>query len=377
MPTKTEAYIARTTSLKLEPVTYPDPAPTEILVDIVAASLCHSDVRASQGTFHMKPPLILGHEGAGYVRSIGSGVTYVKPGDAVILSFASCGSCRRCEAGREPYCERLFPLNFLGEREGEGLQEEIVDGRGEGVKGLFFGQSSLSRVALVRERSCVKVEGEVGREDLRRFASLGCGVQTGAGAIFNIAKPPPGSSIAIFGAGAVGLSALMAAKLTQPGSLILIDNSPTKLAMIPSQLLTNVQTINSASLSHHDLIAEIKNRTPDFRGLDYALDCVGHEAVTEAAYWSLDKLGTVLTIGGSATATPRLSTERTLVYGLTIRGTHQGDSVPRVMIPALIERWRKGEFPFELLLTEFKFEELGRAMEEMKAGRVIKPLLVM
>ena len=186
MPTRTEAYIARSTSLSLEPVTYPDPAPTEVLVDIVAASLCHSDVRASQGTFHMKPPLILGHEGAGYIRSVGSEVSYVKPGDAVILSFASCGSCWRCGVGREPYCERLFLLNFLGEREGEGLQGEIVDGSGEGVKGLFFGQSSLSRVALVRERSCVKVEGEVGREDLRRFASLGCGVQTGAGAILYV-----------------------------------------------------------------------------------------------------------------------------------------------------------------------------------------------
>ncbi|KAK5680977.1 hypothetical protein LTS10_006737 [Elasticomyces elasticus] len=374
MPTHTSAWVARSSSLKLEQITYADLAADEVLVDIVAASVCHSDVRAAQGVFHMKPPLILGHEGSGYVRQIGSGVDYVKAGDAVILAFTSCGECRRCRVGREPYCDRMYELNFTGRRD-DGVQP-VTDGRGESVNGLFFGQSSMSRVALVRERSCVKVEGDVGKEELRLFASLGCGVQTGAGAILNIAKPTEGSCIAVFGGGAVGLSAIMAARPSKPALILLVDNSKTKLDMIPKKLLEGVQILNSTDLSHDDLVSKLKSLTPDNRGMDFALDCVGHEAVTNAAYESLDKLGMVLTIGGSATARPRFATERNLVNGLTIRGTHQGDSVPRQMIPQLIERWRGGDFPFDQLLTQFKFEELQKAIDEMHDGRVIKPLLV-
>lgn len=182
MPTTTEAYVARPSSLQLENVTYADPASTELLVDVVAASLCHSDVKAAQGTFHVARPLILGHEAAGYVKAVGSAVTYVKPGDAVVLAYAHCGRCRRCLGGRQPYCEGMFGLNFGGRRGGVDGEVVVRDAKGEGLGGLFFGQSSMSRVALVQENSCVKIEG-CSREELVRFASLGCGIQTGAGAI--------------------------------------------------------------------------------------------------------------------------------------------------------------------------------------------------
>ena len=181
MPTSTEAYVARPgNSLKLEKVTYAELEDNEVLVDIVASSVCHSDVKAASGTFHMKTPLIIGHEAAGYVKSVGPTVTYVKPGDAVILAFASCGECRRCNSGKSPYCENMFQLNFTGKRTG-GAGGVVVCEEGEEVKGLFFGQSSMSRVALARESCCVKIECE--REELVLFASLGCGIETGAGAI--------------------------------------------------------------------------------------------------------------------------------------------------------------------------------------------------
>ena len=188
-PATTEAYVARPNSLKLETVKYAELGPDELLVDIVAASICHSDVRAAQGNFHLKPPLILGHEGAGYVREIGSAVTYVKPGDAVVLAFASCGECRRCKVGKNPYCERMWEMNFTGKRsDGHAV---VSDAEGKDISGLFFGQSSMSKIALVREGSCVKVEGLVGgREDLAIGASLGCGVQTGAGAILYVQGMP-------------------------------------------------------------------------------------------------------------------------------------------------------------------------------------------
>jgi len=182
MPTTTEAYVARPGNLSLEKVHYADLDANECLVDIVAASVCHSDVKAAEGTFHMKPPMIIGHEAAGYVKSIGSAVTYVKPGDAVILAYASCGQCRRCLSGKQPYCESIFELNFGGKRDsGEAV---VRDEEGKEVNGLFFGQSSMGRVALVNEISCVGVDCT--REELRLFASLGCGVQTGAGAILYV-----------------------------------------------------------------------------------------------------------------------------------------------------------------------------------------------
>jgi aryl-alcohol dehydrogenase len=374
MPTTTEAWVARPNSeLNLETVSYPSLADDEVFVDIVAAAVCHSDIKAADGTFHLKPPLILGHEGAGRVREVGKNVTYVRPGDAVILAFASCGVCRRCKVGKEPYCDALFHLNFATTRQDGGAV--VQDEKGEAVHGQFFGQSSMSRLALVRERSCVKVD-DASDKELRLFASLGCGVQTGAGAILNVARPEEGASIAVFGGGAVGLSAIMAARLTKPAVIVLVDNSDAKLEMIPKQLLKGVTVVNSRELSHDELVAKLKSLTPNNRGLDYALDGVGHEAVLNAAYESLDKMGTVLVVGGSPTAQPKYRVERSLVNGIMIRGTHQGDSVPRIMIPSLIQMWRDGSFPFDQLLTQFKFEDLHKALDEMHAGKVIKPLLV-
>lgn len=182
MSMTTEAYVARPPAPPtLEKVSYPAPGPHELLVDIVAASICHSDVRAAAGGFFLPPPLIIGHEGSGYVHSVGPEVTYVKPGDAVVLAFASCMRCRRCERGQNPYCDRLFPLNFGGKRD-DGSAVATAEQNGSAVNGFFFGQSSMARMALVREESCVKL-GDVSREELRKCASLGCGIQTGAGTI--------------------------------------------------------------------------------------------------------------------------------------------------------------------------------------------------
>lgn len=370
---ETEAWVARTCGINLEKVNYPPMATNEVLVDIVACSICHSDVRAAQGTFMLKPPLILGHEAAGYVKAVGQAVTYVRPGDAVILAYASCARCRRCMTGKNAYCDELMELNFKGRRvNGE---VAVTDADSEPLNGLFFGQSSMSRVALVSQESCVKVK--CSKEELKLFASLGCGIETGAGAILNVAKPSPSSSIVVFGAGAVGMSAILAAKLTTPVCLVLVDNSQAKLDMLPKELVKGVHTLNSADKTPEDVANELKNLTTGGAGMDVALDCVGNDAVILAAHACLDKLGILLNVGSSATAKPQYLASKHLVMGITARGTHQGDSVTRVMIPHLIGLWRDGKFPFEKLLTEYKFEDLHKAFDETHAGRVIKPLLVM
>lgn len=182
MTTTTEAYVARPPAPpSLEKIIYPALGPHEVLVDIVAASICHSDIRAAAGDFFLPPPLIIGHEGSGYIQSVGPGVTYVKPGDAVVLAFASCMKCRRCERGQNPYCDRLFPLNFGGRRD-DGSPVATTEGGDDAINGLFFGQSSMARVAMAREESCVRID-DVSIDELKTCASLGCGIQTGAGTI--------------------------------------------------------------------------------------------------------------------------------------------------------------------------------------------------
>lgn len=180
--TTTQAYICRPPAApSLETLTYQTPGSYEVLVDIVGASICHSDIRAAAGQFYIPPPFILGHEGSGYVRAVGRHVTSVKPGDAVALTVASCMECRRCKSGKNPYCDQIRPLNFGGKTADGNVAATTTDGD-EGIHGFFFGQSSMARVALVREVSCVKL-GDVSKEELKICAPLGCGVQTGAGAI--------------------------------------------------------------------------------------------------------------------------------------------------------------------------------------------------
>ncbi|KAK4621648.1 Aryl-alcohol dehydrogenase [Fulvia fulva] len=383
-PTRTQAYVARPpkqegqTNIQLEDVTYKPLGPTELLVEIAAASICHTDIKAAQGNFHMKPPFIIGHEAAGTVEAVGDKVSYVQCGDKVALSYSHCQKCRFCLTGRQAYCEEIFPLNFGGQRDnGSSVVQDTAEGTGS-VKGLFFGQSSMSRLAIVRESCAVKLPPTTTKDDLTLFASLGCGHQTGAGAILNVARPPPGSRIVVFGAGAVGLSAIMAAKLSTPELLVLVDNSQTKLDMIAKEIVQDVAIVNCASLwNEGELATFIKDLTPDGRGVDFVVECTGNEAVNVEAHECLDKLGTLVNVGSSAGAKAGYEIGKQLVKGVTVRGTHQGDSVPRVMVPRMVEMWRAGRFPFDRLLTRYGFEDLDKALRDLGEGKIVKPVLVL
>lgn len=195
----------------------------------------------------------------------------------------------------------------------------------------------------------------------------------------NVVKPPPGSNIAIFGGGGVGLSAVLAAQLTDPGCIILVDNSQTKLDMIPKSILgPETKLINSAGKTNDETAAELRALTPNSQGVDYALDCVGNTEIIKTAHAALDKLGMLVTIGsGSPQMVAGFTLGQHVVKGITHRGTHQGDSVARKMVPKLLRMYAEGNFPFDQLLTEFRFEDMETALAEMKKGTVIKPLLVL
>ncbi|KAI9688679.1 MAG: hypothetical protein M1822_001036 [Bathelium mastoideum] len=370
MSYSSEAYVVKEPSgpITLETVQYDVVGKQEILVETVAFSMCASDLKAAEGIFHLRPPMILGHESAGIVREVGSAVTHLRPGDKVVLSYGHCQKCRYCLRGESPYCEKVAALNFSGQR-GDG-SVAARDAEGKPISNFFFSQSSMGRIILAHQSCAVKLECT--SQELQIFAALGCGIQTGAGTVFNVCKPPPLSSFAIFGAGAVGLAAAMAAKLTSPAHIVFIDNNSNKLNMIPKGVATG--TLNSSGLQEDELAEQLKNMT-NGTGFDFAIDCVGLAQLVNAGHKALAPRGMVVTVGGPPT-TASISIAAQLTGGRMYRGTHQGDSVPSISIPRMIDLWRQGQFPFDKLLTFYKFDELEKAVLDLKQGKIFKPVFL-
>ena len=215
MKTKTIAAVIheKDAPFSFEEVELDEPRPNEVLVRMVATGLCHTDLSVRAGVIPFPLPGVVGHEGAGVVEAVGSEVQRVQPGDHVLASFTSCGYCSNCKAGHPAYCISFLPLNLLGGMRADG--SHTIEQNDRPLNAHFFGQSSLARHALIDERSLVKVNNDA---PLEMLAPLGCGIQTGAGAVLKVLRPEPGSSLAVFGIGGVGLAAIMAANLSATGS---------------------------------------------------------------------------------------------------------------------------------------------------------------
>ena len=196
-------------------------------------------------------------------------------------------------------------------------------------------------MVLAHESCAVKVDRS--REELKLFASLGCGIQTGPGAVLNVLKPAADAMIAVFGGGAVGLAAILAAKLFSPRVLVLVDNSVEKLGVIPEEITEGVTCINSKGMQQGKVAERLRQLSPDGRGFDYVLDCVGSSSVITEAHDACAKCAALVTVGGSNVAKPEFVLSSHLVKGLTYRGTHQGDSVSRVMVPVYDRAVAEGE----------------------------------
>ncbi len=252
-----------------------------------------------------------------------------------MLSYASCRDCAECISGGNAYCERLGGLNFSGRRDDGTTSARLQGGDGKEemeIKGHFFGQSSMGRVIVANAACAVKVPDDTTEEELRLFASLGCGFQTGVGAILNVARPRPGSSVCIFGAGSVGLAAALAASLSSPARLVVVDNSKEKLGMLPKcvrDIVTDL--VDWGGLSGDELVERLKGLTLRGMGFDYVLDCVGRGELVKIGHLALKARGLVITVGGSTDTALQVTLSQHLTRGITYRGTHQGDSVPAVV----------------------------------------------
>jgi aryl-alcohol dehydrogenase len=350
----------------LEQVELSGPRPDEILVEIVASGMCHTDllVRDSRPE---SLPAVLGHEGAGVVRETGSEVRGLALGDKVVLSFPSCGACIRCRTGRSAYCDSIAALKF-GCRRPDG-SVATTDAQGRPVGDHFFGQSSFGTSAIAYARNAVKLPDDV---DLGIAGPLACGVQTGAGTVLDVLKVSPGSSVAVFGAGSVGLCAIMAARLCGATTIVAVNRRASRLALAAEFGATHM-----VSPTDTDPVEAIRDATCG-RGVEFAFETTGDPAVLTAAVRSLDSLGTCAYVGtappGVTGGIPMLEA---MTKGLTVRGVLQGDSTPARTIPRLWDLHRRGLLPFDRLITHYRLDQIDEAAADTETGDVVKPVLLM
>ena len=347
---------------RIEPLELSDPKDDEVLVRIVGAGICHTDLAARDQHLPVPLPSVLGHEGAGVVEEVGARVTKVKPGDHVALSWMCCGSCPSCRAGQDPYCENFLPLNFGGARPDGTTTLRKGD---QVIHGSFFGQSSFANFALAEERNIVKVPEDIPIEIL---GPMGCGIQTGAGAVMNALQARPGTSIAIFGVGPVGMSAVLGAVVCGCTTIIAVDISPERLKM--AKELGATHTINADEVNPVEAILDLTGGGPNF-----SLECVGNPAVFRQAVDVLPLLGVCGLLGVVAPGTEVSLNMDLIMNGRTVRGIIEGDAIPDLFIPKLIELYQQGRFPFDRMITFYPFEEINKAVEDMEKGLVIKPVL--
>jgi aryl-alcohol dehydrogenase len=339
--------------------------PHEVLVKIVATGLCHTDLSVRDRHIPVALPAVLGHEGAGIVTKTGSSVTKVKAGDHVVLAPASCGKCASCIAGHPSYCVDLLMLNMSGRR---------IDGsnpyRSEGdetINGLFFGQSSFATYSLTSENNVVKVPVDVPLEIL---GPLGCGLQTGAGTVLNVLKPNAGESIAVFGVGPVGLAALMAAKAAGCTTIIAVDIHDTRLTLAKS--LGATHTINSKQ----EIVSHFINDKILPGGVHFAVDTTGRNEVINQAVGSLKMLGKCALV--SVSSSPKLEIDYTvLTAGRSIQYVFEGDSIPGIFIPRLINMYKSGLFPFDRLIKFYDLKDINQAVTDTEGGVTLKAVIRM
>ena len=336
--------------------------PDEVLVRIEATGLCHTDIAVRDGEMPSPLPAVLGHEGAGYVAAIGDSVTGLAVGDPVVLTYLSCGECRECRTGVPSACVQLGGLCFGGARP-DG-SHALHGSCGDVLHDRFFGQSSFATYAIANQRNIVKVRPDA---PIRSLGPLGCGIMTGAGTVWNALKAGPGSSLAVYGAGAVGLSAVMAARVAGASSIIAIDVVASRLSL--ARELGATHTVNGGE---GDVVSAVRRIVPD--GTDFAVDTTGREAVVQNALLALRQCGALALV---AAAQPELSLDMfNLLAGCkTICGVIEGGGAAHLLIPRILDLHMSGRFPFDRMLRFYTPEQINDAVRDSVNGNTIKPVI--
>lgn len=360
------APYATSKPLKIETVELAPPGPGELLVRVTAAGLCHSDLSVIDGTRPRVMPMALGHEAAAVVVECGPGVSGYAPGDAVVFSFVpACGHCAPCASGRAALCEPGAKANVAGTLLSGARR--IHDPQGE--INHHLGVSGFAEHAVVAAASAVKIEPGLPPEIAALF---GCAVLTGVGAVVNTAKVAPGSSVAVFGLGGVGLAALLGARAAGAGTIVAVDLLDSKLALAGELGATHL--VNAGSTD--DVPAAIKALTGG--GVDYAFESVGSERVLAQAYAATARGGMTVTMGlphpskqFSVPAVSLVAEER------TVKGSYMGSAVPSRDIPRYIAMYRAGLLPVDRLLTHrLRLDDINEGFDVLARGEAVRQVVL-
>lgn len=338
-----------------------EPKINEVLVKVVASGICHTDAEG-RDTGITPYPVALGHEGAGIVEKVGAAVTTVKPGDHVVLSYTVDGTCPQCRTAHPGSCESFNLYNFGGASK-DGTHR-IHDEAGHDISN-FFGQSSLSTYAVVDESGVVKVDPEV---DLRYLGPLGCGFLTGAGTMLNYIKPQFGDTVAIFGAGAVGIAAIMGAKIMGCRHIIAVNRKDYRLTIAKEMGATEV--INNSKV---DPVAAINEIVPG--GVDYVIDTTGVGSVILDGLHALRPGGECVLVGIGGDLNLNVMNDL-LATSKKLTGVVEGDAVPQTFIPKLVDYFKQGKFPLDKLSRFYQPKDINQAFADSASGEVIKPIIV-
>ncbi|MEG0383960.1 MAG: NAD(P)-dependent alcohol dehydrogenase [Solibacillus sp.] len=337
----------------------------EVLVKMVASGMCMSDETIRKGGTSVAFPIVPGHEGSGIVEKVGDAVKAFKVGDQVVMSYAYCGNCPSCQTGHPSICDDWMKLNFLGVRDDGSFTFHTEDNTP--VRN-FYGHSSFTTHTLVHESNLTKVDADA---DLRLIGPLGCGFLTGSGTVINGLKPKIGSSIAIFGTGAVGIAAMMAAKIEGCSTIIAVDIHDNRLEL--AKTLGATHTINSQLVDPAEKIAEITAG----KGVNYSVDTTGIAPIIKTALAVLAKGGVIAPVAVSRNITEFNITAEITMSSKSMIGVVMGDGVPQLSIPQLVKFYKEGRFPFDQLVKYYKFDDINQAAKDSANGSVIKPILIM
>ncbi len=347
--------------LKVESVKLKAPRDDEVVVKVAASGVCHTDLSVIEGKLPFPPPVVLGHEGAGIIEEVGRGVTDLKPGDHVILSWVqSCGKCHYCIAGRGHLCEAGIQSTMMGE-------EAVYEKDGIDIS-RFVGVGSFAERTIVRATAAIKIPDDA---PLDKACLVGCGVMTGVGAAVNTAKVRPGETVAVFGCGGVGLNVIQGAVLCGASRIIAVDLLDPKLQQ--AKVFGATDTINGKGV---DTPAAIKQLTGGL-GVDYAFEVIGAAALIVDAFNSVKRGGKAVVVGvpafGEEVSIPGMAValeEKSLI------GSLYGSANLRLDMPRMIELYMQKKLKIdELISRTISIDEVNGAFDAMRTGEVARSVI--
>lgn len=363
IPARAAVMRAYNTPLAVEEIVLDDPGPGEVIVRLAATGVCHSDAHMLGGHYGTPLPVVLGHEGAGVVEAIGSGVRGLAPGDHVVLAWIpSCGRCRYCATGRPALCSNRQGV------EPRGGPMRMHDAAGEGVH-QFLDTSAFAERVLVREEGVIPIPADV---PLEIAALVGCAVLTGIGAVTRTARIEPGSTIAVFGCGGVGLNVIQGAALAGAVRIIAVDRRAESLEM--ARRFGAAETLDASDPALGDAAKAIRKATGG--GVDYAFEVVGLPETIAQAWESLAPGGRAVVVGLTPPRS-QVTLRADFLSEKALLGCIFGSSVPRVDVPRVLELYRAGKIKLDELVTRrYPLTAANEALEALRTGPAGRGVLV-